>query len=86
MNNAGWATFGEVEWVSMDNYKKAMDVNLNGAILGMKHVMICVVWLKQYKWKYVRTFDYVLWQTTLTKDMNIYLEYITDFFSWTKYI
>ena len=34
VNNAGWATFGEVEWVSMENYKKAMDVNLNGAILG----------------------------------------------------
>ncbi|XP_023329800.1 D-beta-hydroxybutyrate dehydrogenase, mitochondrial [Eurytemora carolleeae] len=39
VNNAGWATFGEVEWVSMENYKKAMDVNLNGAILGIKTML-----------------------------------------------
>ena len=36
VNNAGWATFGEVEWVSIDNYKKAMDINFNGVILGTK--------------------------------------------------
>ena len=36
VNNAGWATFGEVEWVSIDNYKKAMDINFNGVILGKK--------------------------------------------------
>ena len=34
VNNAGWATFGEVEWVSMDNYRKAMEVNVYGVIRG----------------------------------------------------
>jgi len=36
INNAGWATFGEVEWVSMDTYKKAMDINVFGLINGIK--------------------------------------------------
>jgi len=39
VNNAGWATFGEVEWVSIDNYKKAMDINFNGVILGVKTML-----------------------------------------------
>jgi len=36
VNNAGWATFGEVEWVSMDTYRKAMDINVFGLIDGIK--------------------------------------------------
>jgi len=36
VNNAGWATFGEVEWVSIDTYKKAMDINVFGLIAGIK--------------------------------------------------
>jgi len=36
VNNAGWATFGEVEWVSMSTYKKAMDINVFGLIEGIK--------------------------------------------------
>lgn len=36
VNNAGWATFGEVEWVSIDTYKKAMDINVFGMISGIK--------------------------------------------------
>jgi len=39
VNNAGWATFGEVEWVSMHNYKKAMDVNVNGVIMGIQTLL-----------------------------------------------
>ena len=34
VNNAGWATFGDVEWVSTKNYNRAMDINFNGVILG----------------------------------------------------
>ena len=40
VNNAGWATFGEVEWVSMDNYKKAMEINLHGVILGRSIILV----------------------------------------------
>jgi len=36
VNNAGWATFGEVEWVGMDTYRKAMDINVFGLISGIK--------------------------------------------------
>merc|ERR1711973_193442 len=39
VNNAGWATFGEVEWVSMANYKKAIDVNVNGVIMGIQTLL-----------------------------------------------
>ena len=36
VNNAGWATFGEVEWVTMDTFRKAVDVNLHGVLAGVK--------------------------------------------------
>ncbi len=36
MNNAGWATYGEIEWVSMDTYKKIVDINVFGIIRGVK--------------------------------------------------
>jgi len=36
VNNAGWASFGEVEWVSIDTYRKAMDINVFGLIHGIK--------------------------------------------------
>lgn len=36
VNNAGWATFGEVEWVGMDTYRRAMDINVFGMIAGIK--------------------------------------------------
>jgi len=36
VNNAGWATFGEVEWVNMATYRKAVDVNVLGLIQGVK--------------------------------------------------
>merc|ERR1719228_264355 len=36
VNNAGWATFGEVEWVQMDTYRRAMDINVFGVLKGIK--------------------------------------------------
>ena len=39
VNNAGWATFGEVEWVSMETFKKAMDVNVHGVLAGVKTML-----------------------------------------------
>jgi len=39
VNNAGWATFGDVEWVSMNNFNRAMNINVNGVILGAKHML-----------------------------------------------
>jgi len=39
VNNAGWATFGEVEWVSMASYSKSIDINLKGVILGVKTLL-----------------------------------------------
>jgi len=39
VNNAGWATFGDVEWVSTKNYNRAMDINFNGVILGAKYML-----------------------------------------------
>ena len=36
VNNAGWATFGEVEWVAMDTFRKAVDVNVHGVLAGVK--------------------------------------------------
>ncbi len=38
VNNAGWSTFGEVEWVSMDVYKKITDINIFGLLLACKKV------------------------------------------------
>jgi 3-hydroxybutyrate dehydrogenase len=34
--NAGWSTFGQVEWVPMDVYSKIMDINLFGTIRTVK--------------------------------------------------
>ena len=39
VNNAGWATFGEVEWVSLDTYRKALEVNVVGLLAGVKAVL-----------------------------------------------
>ena len=39
VNNAGWATFGEVEWVSLDTYRKALEVNVVGLLAGVKSVL-----------------------------------------------
>ena len=36
VNNAGWATFGEVEWVAMETFRKAVDVNVHGVLAGVK--------------------------------------------------
>jgi len=36
VNNAGWASFGEVEWVGMDTYKRAADINVFGLIRGIQ--------------------------------------------------
>ena len=32
VNNAGWSTFGEVEWVPMDVYEKVASINLFGTM------------------------------------------------------
>merc|ERR1712127_102127 len=39
VNNAGWATFGEVEWVGMDTYRRALDINVLGLIQGIQTVL-----------------------------------------------
>jgi len=39
VNNAGWATFGEVEWVSMSTYRRALEINVFGLINGIKTVL-----------------------------------------------
>ena len=36
VNNAGWATFGEVEWVAMETFRKAFLVNVEGVLAGVK--------------------------------------------------
>ena len=36
VNNAGWATFGEMEWVAMETYRRALDINVLGLIAGVK--------------------------------------------------
>ncbi|CAL4091150.1 unnamed protein product [Meganyctiphanes norvegica] len=32
VNNAGWATYGEMEWVGLDTYRKILEINLIGII------------------------------------------------------
>ena len=32
VNNVSWAAFGEVEWIPIDVYRRAADLNLLGAI------------------------------------------------------
>jgi 3-hydroxybutyrate dehydrogenase len=34
VNNAGWSTFGEIEWVSPDTYRKISEVNIFGLMRG----------------------------------------------------
>ena len=36
VNNAGWATFGQVEWVSEATMSKIIDINLMGVFRGVK--------------------------------------------------
>ena len=39
MNNAGWATFGEVEWVAVDTHRRALEVNVLGVLAGVKTML-----------------------------------------------
>ena len=39
VSNAGWATFGEVEWVSMATFRRAMDINVLGLIHGIQTML-----------------------------------------------
>lgn len=36
VNNAGWSTFGDLEWTSMEDYEKIINANLFGGIRGIK--------------------------------------------------
>jgi len=36
ITNAGWSTFGEVEWVPLDVHQKIVDINLFGTIRTIK--------------------------------------------------
>lgn len=38
VNNAGWSTFGDVEWVPMDIYRKIADINIFGLLLALKKI------------------------------------------------
>jgi 3-hydroxybutyrate dehydrogenase len=39
ITNAGWSTFGLVEWVPMDVFQKIMNINLFGTIRTVKAVL-----------------------------------------------
>jgi len=39
VNNAGWATFGHVEWVPMDIYQRTININVMGVIRGTKAML-----------------------------------------------
>jgi len=39
VNNAGWATYGHVEWVSMETYERIININLLGVIRGTKAML-----------------------------------------------
>jgi len=39
VNNAGWATYGHVEWVPMEIYNRIIDINVMGVIRGTKAVL-----------------------------------------------
>jgi len=39
VSNAGWATFGEVEWVSMATYRRALDINVLGLVQGIQTML-----------------------------------------------
>ena len=39
MNNAGWATFGEVEWVAVETHRRALEVNVLGVLAGVKTML-----------------------------------------------
>jgi len=32
VNNAGWSTFGEIEWVPMEAYRRIMEINVFGIL------------------------------------------------------
>ena len=39
VNNAGWATFGEVEWVAVETHRRALEVNVLGVLAGVKTML-----------------------------------------------
>lgn len=39
VHNAGWSTFGEVEWVSMKTYRKIAEINVFGLMLGTQKML-----------------------------------------------
>ena len=36
VNNAGWSTFGDIEWTSMETYRKIIEINLFGLIMAVQ--------------------------------------------------
>ena len=39
VHNAGWSTFGEIEWVGMDTYRRIAEINTFGIILGTQKIL-----------------------------------------------
>ena len=36
VNNAGWSTFGDIEWVPMETYRKIIEINMFGLIMAIQ--------------------------------------------------
>ena len=54
IHNAGWSTFGEVEWISMETYRKIAEINVFGLILGTQKILPL---LRPQKGKYRRKIE-----------------------------
>ena len=39
VHNAGWSTFGEVEWIPMKTYRRIADINVFGLMMGTQKML-----------------------------------------------
>ena len=39
VHNAGWSTFGEVEWIPMKTYRRIADINVFGLMMGTQKIL-----------------------------------------------
>lgn len=83
VNNAGWATFGDVEWVPMATYRKIAEVNMFGLIRG---VQLALPLLRKNKGRIVTITSGLSRMAVPTRSPYIFTKYaVMGFFDCLRY-
>jgi NADP-dependent 3-hydroxy acid dehydrogenase YdfG len=69
VHNAGWSTFGDVEWIPMSTYRKIAEVNMFGLMMGTQKVLPL---LRRYKGRIVTITSGLVRGSTPSRSPYIY--------------